>query len=71
MSYLGPRDRDLLIPPRPTQSSRAETAQAWSSVLRFTPTRPRLGPVQEASCVAIVALSLAWTAAEIAFRLWG
>jgi hypothetical protein len=71
MSYLGPRDRDLLIPPRPAQISTARTADPGLPMLRFTPARPRLGPVQEASYVGIVALSLAWAAAEIAFRLWG
>lgn len=71
MSYLGPRDRDLLIPPRPAQSSMAGAADPWAPVLRFTPEKLRLGPVQEASYVRIAALSLSWAAAEIAFRLWG
>lgn len=71
MSYLGPRDRDLLIPPRPVQSGMAETAGPRAPVLRFIPARPRSGPVQEASCVGIVTLSLSWAVAEIVFRLWG
>ncbi len=71
MSYLGPRDRDLLIPPPPAQISTAHSAQARSPVLHLTFSRPRRGPVQEASLVGIVALSLSWAAAEIAFLIWG
>ena len=71
MSHLGHHDRDLLIPPRPTQISSAEPIEAGSPVLRLTPSKPRHGPVQEASLVGIVALSLCWAAAEIAFLLCG
>ncbi len=71
MSYLGHTGRDLLIPPRPAQISMAAPAKPWMPVLRLTPSKPRLGPVQEASLVGIVALSLCWAAGEIAFLLWG
>jgi hypothetical protein len=72
MSYLGCHDRDLLIPPQPVRIGRATgPAQAWSLVRRPTPSKSRLGPVQEASLVGIVALSVWWAAAELAFLLFG
>ena len=71
MSYLGQHNRDLFIPPRPMQISMAGTVEARPPLLRFTLSKPRLSPVQEAARVGFVALALSWAAAEIAFLLWG
>ncbi len=69
MSHLGRTDRDLVIPPRPTQISMAGGAWACPPMPRGAPSRP--GPVQEACRVGFVALALSWAAAEVAFLLWG
>ena len=71
MSYLGQHNRDLFIPPRPMHISMASAVGARPPLLRFTLSRPRHGPLQEAARVGFVALALSWAAAEIAFLLWG
>jgi len=53
------------------ESSTAEAADPWAPVLRFTPAKTRLDLVQEAFYIGIVALTVSWAAAEIAFRVWG
>ena len=71
MSHLGPIDRDLVIPLRPTQISMADGAWACPPMPRSAPSRPRPGQVQEACRVGFVALALSWAAAEVALLLWG
>jgi hypothetical protein len=71
MSHLRPSDRDLLIPPPPVRISRADGARTGSDAPRAASPRPRLGAVQEASLVGIIALSLSWAAAEIALWIGG
>jgi hypothetical protein len=71
MSHLRPSDRDILIPPPPVRISRADGRCVGSDAPRFAPPRQRLGAVQEASLVGIIALSLSWAAAEIALWIWG
>lgn len=71
MSYLGRHDRDLLIPPRPARISPVEPARSRPPVPRLSLPSSRFGPVQEASLAGIVALSVCWAAAEVAFLLFG
>jgi hypothetical protein len=63
MSYLGRIDRDIVIPPGPTQISMA--GRAWA--VPPMPGGASSRPVQEACSVGFVALSSARAAAEAAF----